>query len=171
VARLAALLGSLLGGLLGDRRRSARPTCRKTPAEGLLHVYNGGGVTASGPAFLVRKSVADRFSLTGSYYLDAGQQRLDRRRHDRRASTRRRATSSASPGDYVYRDSQITLGGSTSHEPDYTANRLQPRHLAGGVRRHDDGGARLHPRRRQGRARRTRPSSPTSAGTGSTGSA
>jgi len=63
--RLAALLGSLLGGLLaiGGARAADLP---EDIAEALLHVYNGGGVTAAGPAFLVRKSVADRFSLTGS---------------------------------------------------------------------------------------------------------
>jgi len=68
--RLAALLGSLLGGLLaiGGARAADLP---EDMGEGLLHVYNGGGVTAAGPAFLVRKSVADRFSLTGSYYMDA----------------------------------------------------------------------------------------------------
>ena len=120
--RLAALLGSLLGGLLaiGGARAADLP---EDMGEGLLHVYNGGGVTAAGPAFLVRKSVADRFSLTGSYYMDAVSNasidvvttasKYKETRHEFGLS-----------GDYVYRDSQITLGGSTSHEPDYTANRL-----------------------------------------------
>ena len=71
----------------------------------------------------MRKSVADRFSLTGSYYMDAVSNasidvvttasKYKETRHEFGLS-----------GDYVYRDSQITLGGSTSHEPDYTANRL-----------------------------------------------
>ncbi|MEO5882307.1 MAG: DUF3570 domain-containing protein [Caldimonas sp.] len=120
--RLAALLGSLLGGLLaiGGARAADLPEDR---AEGLLHVYKGGGVTAWGPAFLVRKSVADRFSLTGSYYLDAVSNasidvvttasKYKETRHEFALS-----------GDYVYRDSQITIGGSTSREPDYTANRV-----------------------------------------------
>ena len=120
--RLAALLGSLLGGLLaiGGARAADLP---EDMGEGLLHVYNGGGVTAWGPALLVRKSVADRFSLTGSYYLDAVSNasidvvttasKYKETRHEFALS-----------GDYVYRDSQITLGGSTSHEPDYTANRF-----------------------------------------------
>jgi len=120
--RLAALLGSLLGGLLaiGGARAADLP---EDMGEGLLHVYNGGGVTAAGPAFLVRKSVADRFSLTGSYYMDAVSNasidvvttasKYKETRHEFALS-----------GDYVYRDSQITLGGSTSHEPDYVANRI-----------------------------------------------
>jgi len=119
--RIAALLGSLLG-LLGAGGARAADLPADT-AEGLLHVYNGGGVTAWGPALLVRKSVADRFSLTGSYYLDAVSNasidvvttasKYKETRHEFALS-----------GDYVYRDSQITLGGSTSHEPDYTANRF-----------------------------------------------
>ena len=120
--RLAALLGSLLGGLLaiGGVRAADLP---EDTGEGLLHVYKGGGVTAAGPAFLVRKSVADRFSLTGSYYLDAVSNasidvvttasKYKETRHEFGLS-----------GDYVYRDSRITLGASTSHEPDYTANRF-----------------------------------------------
>jgi hypothetical protein len=65
-AWLASLLGSLFA--IGGARAADLP---EDSAEALLHVYKGGGVTAWGPAFLVRKSVADRFSLTGSYYLDA----------------------------------------------------------------------------------------------------
>ena len=119
--RLAALLGSLLGLLgLGTARAADLPA---DAAEGLLHVYHGGGVTAAGPALLVRKSVADRFSLTGSYYMDAVSNasidvvttasKYKETRHEFALS-----------GDYVYRDSQITLAASTSHEPDYTANRF-----------------------------------------------
>ena len=101
----------------------ARPTCRKTRAEGLLHVYNGGGVTAWGPAFLVRKSVADRFSITGSYYLDAvSNASIDVVTTASKYSETRHEFALA--GDYVYRDSRITLAGSTSHEPDYVANRF-----------------------------------------------
>ena len=36
----------------------------------MAHIYNGGGVTAYGPALLVRKSIADKVSLTGTYYVD-----------------------------------------------------------------------------------------------------
>ena len=118
--RIAALFASLLGGLLasGGARAVDLP---EDNAEALIHSYRGGGVTAYGPAFLVRKSVADRFSIAGSYYLDAvSNASID-------------VVTTASPyretrsefglsADYVYRDSQITLAGTTSHEPDYTAN-------------------------------------------------
>ncbi len=118
--RLLALLGSLLGGLL------VVPAARaidlpEDKAEALVHVYSGGGVTASGPAFLVRKSIFDKVALTGTYYLDAvSNASID-------------VVTTASPyretrhefglsADYVYRDAQITVGAMTSREPDYTAN-------------------------------------------------
>ncbi len=36
----------------------------------MFHVYEGGGVRATGPALLVRKSLADRVSLSAQYYVD-----------------------------------------------------------------------------------------------------
>ena len=113
----------MLGGLLAIGSPARAADLPADTAEGLLHVYHGGGVTAYGPAFLVRKSVAERFSLSGSYYLDAVSNasidvvttasKYKETRHEFGLS-----------GDYVYRDSRITLGGSTSHEPDYVANRF-----------------------------------------------
>ena len=71
----------------------------------------------------MRKSVADRFSLTGSYYLDAvSNASIDVVTTASKYKETRHEFGLA--GDYVYRDSRITLGGSTSHEPDYTANRF-----------------------------------------------
>jgi hypothetical protein len=116
--RLAALLGGLLA--VGGARAVDLPEDR---AEALIHSYNGGGVQANGPALLVRKSVADTVSLSASYYVDAvSNASID-------------VVTTASPyretrseygfsADYVNRDSQITLAGATSREPDYTANRV-----------------------------------------------
>ena len=64
--RAAGLLGSLLA--VGGAKAIELPENR---AEALYHVYKGGGVTADGPALLVRKSLADKVSLSGSYYVDA----------------------------------------------------------------------------------------------------
>jgi len=36
----------------------------------MYHYYDGGGVTVSGPAVLVRKGVSDNVSLSGRYYVD-----------------------------------------------------------------------------------------------------
>ncbi len=40
-------------------------------ADALFHVYDGGGVTISGPSILVRKEFAQKFSVSGSYYVDS----------------------------------------------------------------------------------------------------
>ena len=111
--------GLLVGGLLAATGAVA-VDLPEDRADAMIHVYNGGGVRAVGPALLVRKSVADRFSLTGSYYLDAVSNasidvvttasKYKETRHEYGLS-----------GDYVYRDSQITVGATTSREPDYTA--------------------------------------------------
>ena len=118
--RLLALFGGLLGGLLGvaGARAADLP---ENKAEALIHSYSGGGVNAYGPAFLVRKSILDKVSLTGTYYVDAvSNASID-------------VVTTASPyketrhefglsADYAYRDALITFGLMTSHEPDYVAN-------------------------------------------------
>jgi hypothetical protein len=117
--RVLALLGSLLGVLAPGAARAVDLPGDK--AEALVHSYTGGGVNANGPAFLVRKSILDKVSLAGTYYMDAvSNASID-------------VVTQASPyhetrhefglsADYVYRDAQITLGAMTSHEPDYVAN-------------------------------------------------
>jgi hypothetical protein len=115
----AAHLPGLLGGVLAasGARAVDLPEDR---AEGMVHLYKGGGVTASGPALLVRKSLADRVSLSGSYYIDA----VSNASIDvvtTASPFRERRTEFGLGADYVYRDSQITLGLTSSKEPDYTA--------------------------------------------------
>jgi hypothetical protein len=114
--RLAALLGSLLA--VGGARAIELP---EDSAEAMVHNYNGGGVVANGPAFLVRKSVADNLSLNGTYYVDAvSNASIDvvttaSKFHETRIEYGLGA-------DYVYRDSKISLSTTSSHEPDYVAN-------------------------------------------------
>ncbi|HZV93699.1 MAG TPA: DUF3570 domain-containing protein, partial [Caldimonas sp.] len=118
--RLLALLGGLLGGLLGPGVARAVDLPADN-AETLYHLYSGGGVTAQGPAVLVRKSLFDKVSIAGSYYVDAvSNASIDvvttaSKYHEVRSEYGLSA-------DYVYRDAQITLSGLSSHEPDYTAN-------------------------------------------------
>ncbi|MFT3663446.1 DUF3570 domain-containing protein [Piscinibacter sp.] len=114
--RVAGLFGSLLA--VGGAKAIELPEDR---AEGLYHLYKGGGVTADGPALLVRKSLADKVSLSGSYYVDAvSNASID-------------VVTTASPFketrkaydfgvDYAYRDSLMTLGVYRSKEPDYQAD-------------------------------------------------
>jgi Protein of unknown function (DUF3570) len=118
--RLLGLLGSLLGGLFAAApgRAADLPPDR---ADAMVHLYSGGGVDAYGPAILLRKKVFDKVSLSGSYYMDAvSNASIDvvttaSKYHEIRHEFGLGA-------DYVYRDTQITVGLTTSHEPDYTAN-------------------------------------------------
>lgn len=118
--RLATRLAGLLGGVLatGHAEATDLPEDR---ADLMYHAYTGGGVTATGPAVLVRKSIDDSFSLSASYYVDAvSNASID-------------VVTTASPYhekriekgaglDYVYRDALISLAASNSHEPDYNAD-------------------------------------------------
>lgn len=116
--RVAALLGGVLAA--SGARAADLP---EDTAEGLIHIYNGGGVTASGPALLVRKRLADKVSLSASYYVDA----VSNASIDvvTTASPYRETRTEYGLGaDYVYRDSKISLSTSSSREPDYLANRI-----------------------------------------------
>lgn len=116
---LRAITGLLGGVLAADATRAV--TLPEDTAEGMYHVYKGGGLTAQGPALLVRKGMFDRVSLSASYYVDAV------------SSASIDVVTSASPFketrneygvglDYIYRDAQVTLGVSKSKEPDYVAD-------------------------------------------------
>ncbi|MFZ2648920.1 MAG: DUF3570 domain-containing protein [Burkholderiaceae bacterium] len=126
LARLAGLLPLLarLGGVLGSALATAPAQAINLPEnrdEGMLHIFKGGGVTASGPALLVRKSLADRVSLSGSYYVDS----VSNASIDvvTTASPFRERRSAYELGmDVVVRDSLISLSTSQSKEPDYTAS-------------------------------------------------
>jgi hypothetical protein len=85
------------------------------------HYYDGGGVKAQGPALLVRKSIADRVSLSAGYYVDAvSNASID-------------VVTTASPfketrtaydlgADWLVRDSLVSMGLYASREPDYDVN-------------------------------------------------
>jgi len=95
-------------------------TLPEDTAEAMVHLYDGGGVTASGPALLVRKSLLDKVSLSGTYYVDmVSNASID-------------VVTTASPfketrtelgvgADYAYRDALLSLNYSSSNEPDYKA--------------------------------------------------
>jgi len=119
-APTAAKVVGLLGGLLlGQGAGSVElPEDR---ADAMYHLWQGGGLTAQGPALLVRKSLADKVSLAATYYVDM----LSNASID--------VVTTASPyretrqevgliADYVYRDSHLVVAGSSSSEPDYKAN-------------------------------------------------
>jgi Protein of unknown function (DUF3570) len=123
-SRLPGLVSGLFGSLVGSvltAGTSSAATLPEDRAEGMFHLYKGGGVTASGPALLVRKSLADKVSLSASYYVDA----VSNASIDvvTTASPFRERRNAYDLGvDYVVRDSTISLSTNQSKEPDYTAS-------------------------------------------------
>jgi hypothetical protein len=116
-----AALGSLLGGVFALTPGARAVDLPPDNAEALFHSYSGGGVTANGPALLVRKNIADKVSLGASYYVDS----VSNASIDvvtTASPYRETRTEYGLSADYVYRDSKITLGTSSSSEPDYKAN-------------------------------------------------
>ena len=114
----ARLLGAL-GGLLatGQAQPAELPEDR---ADLMLHSFDGGGVSAWGPALLVRKNLLNKASLFATYYADIVSNAsidvvttaspYDETRHEYGFGV-----------DHAVRDSLITVAGSYSTEPDYIA--------------------------------------------------
>lgn len=116
------LLGSMLGGLVavGTAKAVALP---EDNAEAMIHSYTGGGITANGPALLVRKSLADKVSVSGQVYVDmVSNASID---VVTQASAYKETRTAYNVGlDYVYRDAEVTVNVEDSREPDYTAKTL-----------------------------------------------
>ena len=118
VRRWRGLLGTLLAGSAATTASGA--ALPEDKAEAIFHVYDGGGVRASGPALLLRKSVFDSVSLSAHYYVDAvSNASID-------------VVTTASPfketrtaydfgAETVVRDTTLSMGVSRSTEPDYIA--------------------------------------------------
>ncbi len=115
-ARALGGLGALLG--LGHAQAADLPEDR---ADLMYHLYDGGGVRASGPALLVRKNLLNKVSMSASYYADI----LSNASIDvvTTASPYRETRKEFGVAvDYAVRESVLTLGVSRSTEPDYIAN-------------------------------------------------
>jgi hypothetical protein len=114
--------GGLAGGLAGalGSAPAVAATLPDDRAEVLMHHYSGGGVTASGPAVLVRRALWGRVSLSGSVHVDAvSNASIDvvttaSPFRETRTATQLSATT-------LLRDATVTLGLSRSAEPDYVA--------------------------------------------------
>lgn len=127
--RLRRAGGTLLRALgLGGLAALLAPAARAVDlppdgAEALVHIYDGGGVRASGPAVLVRKSVADRVSLTGQLYVDmVSNASID---VVTTASPFRESRTELGVGlEHAVRDTLLRVGLTNSSEPDYTARTL-----------------------------------------------
>jgi hypothetical protein len=115
----------LVGGLGALLPASQAPAVElpEDRADLMYHRYDGGGVEASGPALLVRKSLMNKVSLFASYYADIVSNAsidvittaspYDETRHEYGFGV-----------DYAVRDSLITLAASHSSEPDYVADAI-----------------------------------------------
>jgi hypothetical protein len=115
--RLApGLAPALAPGVVAQQATAA--TLPEDRSEAVYHYYDGGGVKAQGPALLVRKSIADRVSLSAGYYVDAvSNASID-------------VVTTASPfketrtaydlgADWLVRDTLVSAGVYASKEPDY----------------------------------------------------
>jgi len=123
--RIARLLARALGLGGGALLAPAAHAVDLPPdgAEALVHIYNGGGVRAVGPALLVRKSIADRVQLSGQLYVDA----VSNASIDvvTTASPFKETRTELGVGvDHAVRDTLLHLGLTNSSEPDYSARTL-----------------------------------------------
>ena len=114
--RLLHSFGALLGGVFAAHGAKAAPL-PPDHAEAMFHRYSGGGLTSDGPAFLVRKNIADKVSLTGQVYVDA----VSNASVDvvtTASPYKERRTEYGLGLEYAVRDANITLGLTSSTEPD-----------------------------------------------------
>jgi hypothetical protein len=115
--RWRALLGTALAGTAAPGTAATLPDDR---AEITYHVYDGGGVRATGPAVLVRKSLADRVSLSAQYYVDAvSNASIDVVTTASAFKEKRVATDFGA--DWLVGGTTLSLAYNRSEEPDYIA--------------------------------------------------
>ncbi|MBI3545922.1 MAG: DUF3570 domain-containing protein [Gammaproteobacteria bacterium] len=90
-------------------------------ADAMYHYYDGGGVRVTGPALLVRKNMADKISVSGSYYTDT----ISCASVDVISTAspfKEKRTEVGAGVDYLYNDSLMSLSITKSDEPDYIAD-------------------------------------------------
>lgn len=91
-------------------------------ADLLFHRYEGGGVTIQGPSLLVRKTMAEKYSVTANYYLDmVTSASIDVKVSG--ASEYKEERDQYSLGfDYLRGKTTYSLGYTNSEEDDYSAS-------------------------------------------------
>lgn len=89
-------------------------------AETLYHAYDGGGIEVNGPALLVRKNFAEKFSVAAEYYVDSiSGASIDVITSASPYSERR--TEYGFGFDWLHGDTIMSLSASQSDENDYDA--------------------------------------------------
>ncbi len=93
-------------------------------ADTLYHYYDGGGVKIDGPSILVRKSIKDRVSVYGNYYVDRiSSASIDVVTSGASAYTEERDEYSVGV-DFLNGDTLMSMGFTSSSERDYKAQSL-----------------------------------------------
>ena len=118
------MLRGLFGGALATTSAVHGAVLPEDKAEAIFHVYDGGGVKADGPALLVRKSIADRVSLSAQYYVDAVSNASIDVVTTASPFKEKRTAWDVSADTVVRGDSIVSVGYSKSTEPDYIAEGL-----------------------------------------------
>jgi len=104
--------------LFNDVRAAVLPEDR---TDVMTHYYNGGGLTVSGPAVLVRKGFEDTVSVKLGYYVDnITSASIDVVTNASKYNEYRAETSVGV--DYLYEDSLMNIGFTKSDENDYDAS-------------------------------------------------
>lgn len=119
--RWRALLGTALAGSAAPGMHPAHAaTLPDDRAELTYHLYDGGGVRASGPAVLVRKSLGERVALSAQYYVDAvSNASIDVVTTASAFKEKRIATDFGA--DWLVGNTTLSLTVNRSEEPDYIA--------------------------------------------------
>jgi hypothetical protein len=120
--RALRALGALLGGVFAAHGAKAAPL-PPDRGEALYHRYQGGGLTADGPALLVRKTLLDKVSLIGQVYVDA----VSNASVDvvtTASPYKERRTEYGLSAEYAVRDANLTLAVARSREPDFIADSI-----------------------------------------------
>jgi len=106
---VAILVRSAVGGVLPEDR-----------VDVLLHSFDGGGITVQGPSVLVRKQFAQKFSVSGNYYVDKVQSASIDVITTASPYTEERKQWSVGL-DYLHDRWMLNVGIIDSEEPDYSA--------------------------------------------------
>jgi len=115
---IRSLLAVLLAPLAWPAAAAVLPDDR---ADVLYHRYEGGGVTIDGPSLLVRKKVAENYSVSANYYVDmVSSASIDVLTTASPYEETRKQGSLAV--DALNGKTQYTLSFTNSDENDYTAN-------------------------------------------------
>lgn len=116
-AMLALLFAAVVAGPV------VAATLPEERADALYHYYSGGGIDVQGPALLVRKNFAEKYSVTASYYQDS----ISGASIDvvTNASAYSETRNQFGLGfDYLYGDTLMSISYTQSDENDYEARTL-----------------------------------------------